>query len=322
MKPAPGVFHVSLDFTGNAEHAVFVYSTSHLGLGAHAARERYVKLLQDSYAQQDESDDQDAGIIGGVGADVLVNISSPCFLEGHRPDPPVRGMAVVGSGGFDECVADLRTHGVLGVASLQPCHAPPCRLGDVAALGVDLNSVGFLGISEFWYSVWDVFGVKSYEPGTLWPLAREFCSMPHSLVLDAKESGRFPHADVSRLEQECFKLAWIAVVLHDGYGIAADSALDKAVAEREGLPAIQISMQIGSEEVSWTLGALLVHLAGMDDGDGRGHHLEHSEEVFKPGHVHQKGTGLRRPTGSARQTNFNTALSLMCATLPRGRWPN
>ncbi|ORZ35441.1 nucleoside phosphatase family-domain-containing protein [Catenaria anguillulae PL171] len=77
----------------------------------------------------------------------------------------------------------------------------------------------FVGVSEYWYSTHDLLGMGgAYVPEVLHRAAGEYCKM----AWDSDEHRRAIKGGVSkeRLRDQCFKSAWLAAVLHTGFGVA------------------------------------------------------------------------------------------------------
>ena len=149
----------------------------------------------------------------------------------------------------------------------------------------------FIGISEYWYSSEHVFGLGGpYDFVQYERAAQEYCGKPWNEILRMHEASKkglpggdgddkggkisgmdkWDRVEVSRLQMQCFKAAWIINVLHDGLGMPrivdsggndtsqADEIKDHA--EEKGLlrPWFQSMESVGDMAISWTLGKMVL----------------------------------------------------------------
>jgi Golgi apyrase len=266
-------------------HKIFV--TTWLGYGTNQARERYVGQ---AIKQQEQSrpfvEDPPPS------ADI---IKDPCLPSGLTlAESPVytepstsherKTHTLLGTGSFEGCLQD--TLPLLNKTA--PCPDAPCLFNGVYVPPIDFSVSHFIGISEYWYSSEHVFGLGgSYDFVQYERAAQEFCGRPWQDILrmheDLKNGQVAGHGEsskvldkwadrveVSRLQMQCFKAAWIINVLHEGFRMPrivdpggndstkADEA--KGHAEKKGLwrPWFQSMDSVGDMAVSWTLGKMVL----------------------------------------------------------------
>jgi len=110
-----------------------------------------------------------------------------------------------------------------------------------------LNEKEFYGFSEFWYTMEDILGLGGvYQETEFKDAAQKFCSTKWEVTYDKFTEGKYPKADKERLETQCFKSAWIAVALHQGFNFPNDY---------HGLTSSPNT--VGGRVAHWTVGALL-----------------------------------------------------------------
>ena len=269
-------------------HKVFV--TTWLGYGTNQARERYVGQ---AIKQREQSHPfvEDAP----PSADV---IEDPCLPSGLAlAEAPVytepstqheqKTHTLLGTGSLEHCLQD--TLPLLNKTA--PCSEISCLFNGVYVPPIDFSVSHFIGVSEYWYSSEHVFGLGgAYDFVQYERAAQEFCGTPWQELLrmheDSKNRQALGHdggegtkdvrpakwgdrVDVSRLQMQCFKAAWIINVLHEGFGMPRivdpggnDTTVDEAKnrAEGEGLwrPHLQSMDTVGDMAISWTLGKMVL----------------------------------------------------------------
>ncbi|KAI0034046.1 nucleoside phosphatase GDA1/CD39 [Vararia minispora EC-137] len=273
--PSDSLFPISLRMLGGEEvkHRVFV--ATWLGYGTNQARERYVRRLA-------EARDLEGGLI-----------QDSCLHNGlrrsegiaHLSDSSFHSLTVVGTGSFERCLAE--TLPLLNKAA--PCQDTPCPFDGVHVPPIDFSMSHFIGVSEYWYSSEHVFGLGgAYDFVQYGRAAQEYCGKDWKEVLsmhdqdkaNAKATGSIPgvqlamrdKVEISRLETQCFKAAWIINVLHEGLGMprivdpGGNSSTHgddvTAQADRKGLgrvkPAFQSMDSVGDIAITWTLGKMVL----------------------------------------------------------------
>lgn len=98
----------------------------------------------------------------------------------------------------------------------------------------------FIGVSEFWYIAEEILGPYfkggAYNAADFDQAAQRFCQKSWKLGGGEKR------------KEQCFKAAWLSVVIHHGYGIPRDTLR----------PLLLIKNEVNKFELSWALGAVLL----------------------------------------------------------------
>ncbi|KAJ7481117.1 nucleoside-diphosphatase [Mycena galericulata] len=268
-------------------HKVFV--TTWLGYGTNQARERYVgQAINEHEKTRPEGGD-----------DVVPDPCLPTDLEltehpvhvGFSTDHAKKTHQLVGTGSFEQCMR--KTAPLLNKTA--PCPDSPCLMNGVHVPEIDFSVSHFIGVSEYWYSSEHVFGLGGpYDFVQYERAASKFCSRPWSGILKEHEDARAQHrlksgdgevekdgklveignwsdkVELSRLEMQCFKAAWIANVLHEGIGMprivdpegnnTTEGEKVAQQAENKGLgrPTFQSVDTVSDIAISWTLGKMVL----------------------------------------------------------------
>ncbi|KAI0315250.1 nucleoside phosphatase family-domain-containing protein, partial [Amylostereum chailletii] len=275
---------------GEVHHQVFV--TTWLGYGTNQARERYVGRvihhLEDSRPTPSDSP-----------SDIEV-LEDPCLPKNLRiTETPIqiepssshakKPHTLIGTGSFDECLK--QTAPLLNKAA--PCPDTPCLFNGVYVPPIDFSVSRFIGVSEYWYSSEHIFGLGgAYDFVQYERAAEQYCGNEWDSILqmheDAKQRGRFggvrqldvdgvavgldkwgDQVEISRLQMQCFKAAWVVNVLHEGLGMprivdpGGNSTTDgdvKHQADRKGLgpPTFQSMDSVDDIAITWTLGKMVL----------------------------------------------------------------
>lgn len=291
---AQDLIDVRLRLLGGQEihHQVFV--TTWLGYGTNQARERYVgKAINDYEANR--------ALLHSAASTTEELVTDPCLPTNLRlTESPVQPTSssshsrkphtLVGSGSFEQCLR--QTAPLLNKDA--PCPDVPCLFDGVHVPPIDFSASHFIGVSEYWYSSEHVFGLGgSYDVVQYERAASEFCSRDWSQILQEHEQSRQngtlggdgevvengkvvstgnwgENVEISRLQMQCFKAAWIVNVLHEGIGMpriidnggngtthgetVAQQAADKGL----GRPQFQSLDTVGDIAISWTLGKMVL----------------------------------------------------------------
>ncbi|KAH7914016.1 nucleoside phosphatase family-domain-containing protein [Hygrophoropsis aurantiaca] len=285
---------VRLRLLGGQEikHRVFV--TTWLGYGTNQARERYIASAVEGY-ERNRSDIEPGGASGAH------SIPDPCLpkdlelieysahIEGATSHSSIQHK-LVGTGSFTQCLRE--TSPLLNKNA--PCSKAPCLFDGVHVPPINFSASHFIGVSEYWYSSEHVFGLGGpYDFVQYERSATEFCARDWAGVVKQHEKSRKQgtlggdgeifqngtvvetgvwgdHVELSRLQMQCFKAAWIANVLHEGIGIprvvdpggnattSGDQVAKHAAAKGLGRPLFQSVDTVRDIAISWTLGKMVL----------------------------------------------------------------
>ncbi|KAJ7029329.1 nucleoside-diphosphatase [Mycena alexandri] len=280
---------VRLRLLGGEEihHKVFV--TTWLGYGTNQARERYVGQAINAHEKTRPTG----------GDDVVHDPCLPTDLEllehpvhtGPSSDHAKKTHRIVGTGSFEQCMQ--KTAPLLNKTA--PCPDTPCLMNGVHVPTIDFSVSHFIGVSEYWYSSEHVFGLGGpYDFVQYERAASKFCSRAWAGIVTEHEDARKNRhllagdgevekdgkvveignwndkVELSRLQMQCFKAAWIANVLHEGIGMprivdaegnnTTDGEKVVQQAENKGLgrPTFQSIDSVGDIAISWTLGKMVL----------------------------------------------------------------
>lgn len=212
-------FNLGASDTTHLDYKLFV--TTHLGFGANIAHSKYHEMLIDQYNREDQA------------------ISDPCLPQGATFEQ--NGFEFVGSGNYSSCYN-----------SLKPLlHKDTCQADD-ATCSLDghyqppMNGIGeFFGFSEFYYTSSDCLGIAGrWNLDLFQKESAAYCATEWSVLKSNLALGKYK-ADENRLRQQCFKSAWVPMVLHHGFNFP-----------RHGKKLTTLQTIEGTE-VQWALGALI-----------------------------------------------------------------
>lgn len=270
------------------KHRVFV--TTWLGYGTNQARERYIS---ETIRRAEDDQTLDTGDLDYIPdpclpKDLVVSEGKP-RLDGSPVHSSVP-YKLVGTGSFTQCLQ--KTAPLLNKEA--PCAEEPCLFNGVHVPLINFSSSHFIGISEYWYSSEHVFGLGGpYDFVQYERAATAFCERDWDGIVEqhelSKQRGLLggdgevlqdgeviktgvwgDRVELSRLQMQCFKAAWVANILHEGIGIPRivdpggnTSTRGEQVAqqaERKGLgrPMFQSMDSVGGVAISWTLGKMVL----------------------------------------------------------------
>ena len=231
----------TIDLSCGKRHKIFIHTW--LGYGANKARERYENFLMKS----DEVED-------------------PCL-----PKNIERGK-YVGNGDFEKCREKIAGKNVfnnstslvkVGKNSLLSCLDESSDIACTYPLKpaeqlpkMDLSKLELVGISEFYYTTEDTFKMSgNFNTKRFHDAAVQWCADNKDNLYQHWRAGAYT-ADENRLKIQCFKAAWVSVMLHEGLGFDVFSKDFK----------LRTLDNIEGKSLQWTLGALLYKsgLAGFD----------------------------------------------------------
>ncbi|KAI9278682.1 nucleoside phosphatase family-domain-containing protein [Phascolomyces articulosus] len=262
------------------EYDVFV--TTFLGYGSNEARRRYLEERVKQAHMQNKS-----------GKNLLdehrtLHLDDPCLppglelMDSHSTSVP---LTLHGTGSFTQCLEF--TTPLLNKDAV--CPAKPCLFNGVHTPDIDWSVNKFVGVSEYWYSSHDILGLGGvYDFTEYEKKATEYCQKDWKAIAD--EHKDMDSTDIQHHQMQCFKSAWIVNVLHEGieiprlvdpaHGTIPDDQelLEQSIESIESKnwsPPFQSIDTINDIQVSWTLGAMVLHVANqiplVDSNDYQGH---------------------------------------------------
>ena len=275
---------VRLRLLGGEEvkHRVFV--TTWLGYGTNQARERYVT---ETIRLADEAQAADGIPDPCLPRDLVLLEASPRLDDLSHSSASHK---LVGTGSFTQCLQ--KTAPLLNKNA--PCLAESCLFNGVYVPPINFASSHFIGVSEYWYSSEHVFGLGgSYDFVQYERAATEFCGRGWDGIVEqhemSKQDGHLggdgevlqdgqvvktgvwgDTVELSRLQMQCFKAAWVVNILHEGIGIPRivdpggnSSTRGEQVAQQAemkglGRPMFQSLDSVEGIAISWTLGKMVL----------------------------------------------------------------
>lgn len=258
-KHSDDMYSVKLKSNDGMMNSWSVFVSSWLGFGANEARRRHLDSLVNALPANVNYDKD------GDGKGDLVD---PCSPIGMKIDVEHNGkiFTVTGSGEYEGC---LKTIYPLLLKHL-PCSDEPCLFNGVHAPSMDFSREKFVGVSEYWYTASDVFklhGEYNYEDFEA--ATKEFCGTDWDTILnkfEGKEYGKELTMDL--LETSCFKASWIVNVLHEGFGIPRLGVDDDSKLDGKEEPIFKSVNNIDGNELSWTLGKMVLYASSQNAGEG------------------------------------------------------
>ncbi|CAB4476552.1 unnamed protein product [Rhizophagus irregularis] len=243
-----------------------IFVTTFLGFGTNEARRRYIEEQTRKYMATHE---QIANPESSREQPTIL-IKDPClpidlFLTDTSLPPPY--YTLQGTGSFNQCLE--LTYPLLNKTA--SCLDDPCLFNGVHTPNIDFSVNHFIGISEYWYSSQDVFGL-----GGIWNFseferkANDYCAREWDKIVDDfyKKNVWSKDIDLTRLEMQCFKAAWIVNVLHEGIGVPKTiddhviNSDNKVIDKVRKAPPFQSINNINDVQVSWTLGKMVMEASG------------------------------------------------------------
>lgn len=215
------------------DHNYQLYVSTFLGYGANSARERYEEMLLQLSANSSQ------------GYHKLNPIPDPCLPLGlhHKSADRVHHETYfVGLGDYNKCKMNL-----LPLLNLTvPCQKHPCSMNGIYQANINFNNSEFYGFSEFWYSMEDVYRVGGhYDSIKFDKMSNDHCATRWAKLEEWFNKRYYPKSDAHRLRLQCFKAAWMSVVLHHGFKFPRNYRH------------FYSTQKIDGKDVQWTLGALI-----------------------------------------------------------------
>ena len=170
-----------------------------LGFGANAARKRHVQALEVA-GRRYKGKLQDPCLPTGA-----EDVWARSLVQSTRAN---QKLVLVGTGDYRKCEKMLQP---LIHETGKDCGGNACAMDGTPPFP---NAMEVLGFSEFWYSMYDVFGLKGhYDPQAFASVATQFCSRDWVGLQKEYKTGKYPKAKPDRFLNQCFKAAWMATML-------------------------------------------------------------------------------------------------------------
>lgn len=256
-----------------------VFVTTFLGYGSNEARRRYLEdRVKKLFATSNGKNLLDEHH--------LLHLDDPCLpLNLNMTDAASTSVSLSlhGTGDFNKCIE----YTVPLLNKDAACPTKPCLFNGVHTPDIDWSVNKFVGISEYWYSSHDILGLGGvYDFIEYEKKASDYCGKDWSVVLG--DNTNLNAAEIHRYQMQCFKSAWITNILHEGieiprienpsghHNLTQDQELleqtIESVEAKNWNPPFQSIDTINDIQVSWTLGAMLLHVSKkiplVDHNDG------------------------------------------------------
>ncbi|XP_051923367.1 ectonucleoside triphosphate diphosphohydrolase 4 isoform X2 [Hippocampus zosterae] len=220
----------------HTDHVYRVYVSTFLGFGGNAARQTYEESLIKNTTRQNKLSGQH------VGETEKTPLLDPCLPTDLRDQigTPEQKLHVLGTGDFDQCRLRLQPF-------LNRTNETQTSLNGIFQPAIDYNNSQFFGFSEFYYCTEDVLRMGGdYNASKYAQAAKSYCATQWKTLRERFDSGLYAsHADLHRLQYQCFKSAWMYEILHSGFSFPPD------------YKNLKTAFLVYDKEVQWTLGAIL-----------------------------------------------------------------
>lgn len=238
------LYNVNLRTLNGDDHKLSVFISTWLGFGANEARTRFSQKL----ASDGKSTD-------------------PCLPKGLSTQVPLlnqtESITIEGLGDFKQCLEEMEPL----LNKHLPCVDEPCLFNGVHVPALDFETNKFVGVSEYWYTAHDIFGIGgTYDFEVYEKKAREFCDLTWDEITTYSDNNLYNGISKDKLQTACFKATWIMNVLHEGFGVPLDGAFGKNLDGVEknynsdpfdGI--FSSASHINGVEMSWPLGKAILY---------------------------------------------------------------
>jgi Golgi apyrase len=256
-KHSDDMYNVKLRTNDGSINNFSVFVSSWLGFGANEARRRQLDALVNALPPNINYDKD------GDGKGDLVD---PCSPVGMKTEVEYNGKVytVTGSGEYEGC---LKTIYPLLLKHM-PCSDEPCLFNGVHAPSIDFSMEKFVGVSEYWYTANDVFKLEGdYNYEDFEEATKNFCKSDWNEIYEKFENHEYKDAlTLELLKTSCFKASWIVNILHEGFGIPR-LGIDNEDLLIKDEPVFKSVQNIDGNELSWTLGKMVMYSSSQIPGD-------------------------------------------------------
>ncbi|XP_075676516.1 ectonucleoside triphosphate diphosphohydrolase 7-like [Dermatophagoides pteronyssinus] len=245
----------------NHQYRLFV--TTFLSLGANSARKNYIDFLIKQSTNNDlQYHNSSLTTKETILFDPCLSIDSSETINYTAANHPSHSLSsststtqylyhLKGSGEFDNCVEKLSkiiaNNQCLPDQNQNNTISKVCPFEELKNIIIPFsNEEDFYGLSEFWYSMNDIFhSGGQYNSDEFSKLSKKYCSTSWLVTQDRYRRKLYPMADFKRLLYQCFKSSWIFTILHSGFRMPRNYQKFRSIS------------MLNDEPVQWTLGALI-----------------------------------------------------------------
>lgn len=223
----------------DTEHTYRIFVSTLLGFGANRVRKLYSEDLV--YFQLDKSAKENRTMPSIIFDPCLSKDATEMISKETKKSSDVSANVLLkGTGKFNECYKKIIPYLNL------TCEQKQCEANSIIKPSLNFSERAFYGFSEFWYTMEDVLRIGGkYNYQQFQKAAKDYCSTRWSTLLNRFHQGVYTLADRKRLQYQCFKSAWMSVVLHEGLKVPVNYG---------GLRSASV---ITGQHAHWSLGALL-----------------------------------------------------------------
>lgn len=200
----------------DTNHQYRLFVTTYLTLGANAARKMYSNYLIDNWTDHNYVNTS-LHTLETVLFDPCLSIDSSETINITRANPMSPNVStqflyhLKGSGDFSLCQKKLKQ--IITTDGQKWCNNGTCPYEDLRKSSVPFVDTEFYGLSEFWYSMNDIFGMGGpYARSKFEEASSKYCSTSWLVTQDRFKRKLYPNADSKRLLYQCFKSAWMSSV--------------------------------------------------------------------------------------------------------------
>lgn len=219
------------------DHVYRLYISTFLGFGTNIARARYEEGLAVRHLESSNH----SSMLSSAGPTVFLD---PCLPVDRLERLSLNNVTITlrGTGNLSACSQAVRP--LLNRTECDPHF--PCSINGVFQPEIDFLNSEFAGFSEFFYTMEDILLLGGhYDRIHTWKSAEHYCLTNWSAIERWRKESTFPRADFNRYRLQCFKSAWMFLVLHEGLGFPLNY---------EHLTSTEY---VNEQQIHWTLGALL-----------------------------------------------------------------
>lgn len=235
-----------------------IFVSSWLGFGANEARNRQLSSLLNVLPK---------GVNYDVDGDGKGDITDPCSPDGMKIEFEYddKMYSITGSGDYETCIKTIYP---LLLKNMK-CSKEPCLFNGIHGPKMDWSKEKIVGVSEYWYTANDVFklgGTYDYERFEL--ATKDFCSTNWDKLVENFNAGDYgDQLSMDLLRTSCFKASWIINVLHEGFDLPR-VGVDDDQSELASEPMFKSIKDIDNNELSWTLGKMVLYASSQIKGKG------------------------------------------------------